>query len=260
MGVYRPSYVANIESDLVVEKVSNSCEAERKLNGDYPITAITEKFFDMSSINFSDTPYLKIKSLPDAVRSNPDKYLLPLDIVHRGVHFGVYLGEFCDPSSKNFNIGSNSGSALLLSSLFASSSLSSSSSPFSLFASASASSSSSSVLGSNDKKVIRFHPKVPFKKKDIIIRHIAKAISYDSAQTSSINILFRVTYNSCLSLTEQIEMTNRILDDLTSSYSYEKGRIERYIQESESNRNYTCSKYRIEQEKFQERIIVYPKD
>jgi len=50
------------------------------------------------------------------------------------------------------------------------------------------------------------------------------------------------------------------LDDLTSNYSYEKNKIEQYIREAENNRYYTRSKYQIEQEKFQERIGVYPKD
>ena len=55
-------------------------------------------------------------------------------------------------------------------------------------------------------------------------------------------------------------MENRKLDNLTSNYSYEKERIERYIGQVENNRNYTRSKYQIEQEKFQERVVVYPKD
>ncbi|CAI2189865.1 9464_t:CDS:2 [Funneliformis geosporum] len=48
-------------------------------------------------------------------------------------------------------------------------------------------------------------------------------------------------------------------DNLTSNYSYEKGKIEQYIQEAESNRNYIRSKYQIEQEKFKGVIAVYPK-
>ena len=50
------------------------------------------------------------------------------------------------------------------------------------------------------------------------------------------------------------------LDGLTPSYSWEKSKIEQYIQEAKNNHSYTRSKYQIEQEKFQERIEVYPKD
>ncbi|MEG7978445.1 MAG: hypothetical protein NY202_00540 [Mollicutes bacterium UO1] len=52
------------------------------------------------------------------------------------------------------------------------------------------------------------------------------------------------------------------LDDLTttSNASYEISRINDFIRQAESNRSYNRSKYQIEQEKFQERIEVYPKD
>ena len=49
-------------------------------------------------------------------------------------------------------------------------------------------------------------------------------------------------------------------DDLTSNYSYEKGKIEQYIREAENNRNYTRSRDQIKDEKFEERIVIYPKD
>jgi len=59
---------------------------------------------------------------------------------------------------------------------------------------------------------------------------------------------------------EKMRNQSSKLDNLTFSYSYEKGRIEQYIREAESNYSYTCSKHQIEQEKFKERIEVYPKD
>ena len=67
-------------------------------------------------------------------------------------------------------------------------------------------------------------------------------------------------YSPNAPLTERIEKESRRLDELTYNYNYEKGRIEQYVQEAENNRHYACSKYQIEQEKFEERIIVYPKD
>jgi hypothetical protein len=75
-----------------------------------------------------------------------------------------------------------------------------------------------------------------------------------------IGINIAVINSEFYSLEKRIEIENRKLDDLTSNYSYEKGRIEQYIREAENNRSYTRSKYQIEQEKFQERVEVYPKD
>jgi hypothetical protein len=61
-------------------------------------------------------------------------------------------------------------------------------------------------------------------------------------------------------LTNKLKDSSSKLDNLTSNYFYEKGRIEEYIQSSERSRSYTRSKYQIEQEKFQERIEVNPED
>ena len=67
------------------------------------------------------------------------------------------------------------------------------------------------------------------------------------------------TMNRLNNLKDKIRLNSDWLDSLTSSYSYEKGKIEQYIRETENNRSYTRSKYQIEQEKFEERIVVYPK-
>jgi hypothetical protein len=93
--VYRPSYVANIEDDLVIERVSNLDEVERKLNGNYPITAILNESIPENSISLclGHLPYVNREDLPSNVRNNPDKYLLPLDTIQRGVHYGVYIGD-----------------------------------------------------------------------------------------------------------------------------------------------------------------------
>jgi hypothetical protein len=134
--------------------------------------------------------------------------------------------------------------------------------------------------------VFCFHSQIPYKRKDTIIRHIAKTIGRYSYNLISNNCEHLVKgcvfglndsgqvgfmvggfYNMALDplkafpLSVRIEMENRRLDNLTSNnYYYEKERIERHIREAENNHSYTRSKYQIEQEKFQERIVVYPKD
>jgi len=278
--VYRPSYVANIGDDLIIKRVSDSYEAERKLNGDYPITAVTEMFSDSLIPGLgNDDLYLQRELLPYNAINNPDKYILPLDIVKRDIHFGVYLGngwvahltgkgvgegtrfdtwyKFCNPSSSS-----------------------------NFFSSSSSSSSSSKAYP------IRCHPIVPFKRKEKIIRHIAKAISHNYGRCFC--HLYNPAINNCehfakrcvfghnsssqarnfsgpftfqleaisniSSLTQRIESDGRNLDSLNYNYSYEKGRIEQYIREAENNRSYTRSKDQIEEEKFEERIVVYPKD
>ena len=61
-------------------------------------------------------------------------------------------------------------------------------------------------------------------------------------------------------LEENMIQQNVELDNLTFSYSKEKKAIEKYIIQAEDNHSYTKSKKQIDEEKFQERIIVYPKD
>ena len=63
-----------------------------------------------------------------------------------------------------------------------------------------------------------------------------------------------ITYSAMM------ESTSKKFDDLTSSYSAEKERIEKYINQAESNRAYTRPRGQIEEEKFETRIEVYPKD
>ena len=61
-------------------------------------------------------------------------------------------------------------------------------------------------------------------------------------------------------LEARISTQVRKFDELTYNYSSEKERIERYINQAKNNHSYTRSKYLIEQEKFETRIEVYPKD
>lgn len=263
--IYRPSYVSNIDSDLLIEKVSNPYEIERGFNGDYPVKSLLD-----NKVNFeSPVPRLDYllcinhKDLPYDVRSNPEKYILPLDIISResGIkHFAIYLGnewvahltgkddgtkfdswhKFCNPDGSSRSL-------------------------FSSF--------SSSGLGSGDITV--HHPKIPFKEKSNVIRHVAKAVScnygkktYDFAFNNCEHLA-----NSCVlgvkdslqslfstSTTRRLEVDDKWLGNLTSNYSYEKGKVEQYISEAERKRCYNHAQYRIEQEKFQERIEVNPKD
>jgi hypothetical protein len=62
----------------------SASEAERKLNGDYPITAIeSERNLEVVSVMLSLLTCVSSKELPNGARNNPDKYILPLDIVKR---------------------------------------------------------------------------------------------------------------------------------------------------------------------------------
>ncbi|KLL02098.1 MAG: hypothetical protein MRERC_4c040 [Mycoplasmataceae bacterium RC_NB112A] len=291
----RPSYVANIESDLMIEKASNISEVEQGLNSDTPIVGMSSRneniFVNSFKDNFVALSSIKEKKLPYDVKNNPDKYLLPFDIIKRSSalwfdHYGIYIGnswvvhlpgggeptqfdtwyKFCNPDS------SSSGS--------------------------SNSSSSSSEGGSGPITV--YHPKIPFKVKTDIIRHVAKVVSYnygrysynkvgnncehltkrcvlginESRQTENhdaavgFSIFSMFSKKSASSYGEKvffnlgmrIKKNNKELDELTYNYSSEKERIKRCIREAENSRSYTCSKYQVEQEKFEARIEVYPKD
>lgn len=59
---------------------------------------------------------------------------------------------------------------------------------------------------------------------------------------------------------EELRSQRDYLDNLTFSYYYEKDKIVEHINKAENNRSYTRSKYTIENERFQERIEVYPKE
>jgi len=299
---YRPSYVANIESDLVIEEVSNASEVENKLNGEYPGVAL--KAVDIFTEIINRKFCVRWKSLPYDAKNNPDRYILPLDIVTRPIndslnHYAVYLGNkwvaelpghestkfvswdrFCKGSSGGFSSSSSSGSG---------------------------------IIG-------LVHPQMLFKRKENIIRHIAKTINHGyggchchfyNAATNNCESLVnywilgfsRPTQGSNLaggiimggapelimgslsllgptpsstannfktffsSLTEMgfpseasvIRQSERF-ENLASSFSSEKERIEDCIRNSENNRSYTRPKYQIEQEKFETRIEVYPKD
>jgi hypothetical protein len=300
--VYRPSYVSGIENDVAIKKVNISAsEVERKLNGDYPILAMissenmslpgSDVEFIIPSI-LIDWPFVYIDSLPSDAKYNPDKYILPLDIIKRksdiGYHFAIYLGNEWVVHFTGKNSSSSQGEGTKFDTWYTfcnSSGSSGSSRSFS-------SSSSSSNSESGNKTITRYHPQIPFKSKDKIIRHIAKVVScgygrysynfflnncehlvnhcvfnLDSSSqverssftpVSAMSFLFKDTI--FVPPLEKMENWSNYLDNLTSSYSYEKGRIEQYIREADNNRSYTRPKYQIEQEKFQERIVVYPKN
>jgi len=101
--------VNGIGNDIVIEKIDISAgESERRLNGDYPITAMESKrSFD--SLSFSEVLHSLLpdilggKILPYDAKNNPDKYILPLDIVIRKIagsggifnHYAIYVGNKC---------------------------------------------------------------------------------------------------------------------------------------------------------------------
>jgi len=260
--VYRPSYVNGIDSDVAIGEASNYYEVESKLNSDYPVTAVKN-----SSVSDS-IPYVSDKKLPSDVKDNPDRYLLPLDVVKKGIHYGVYLGNkwVVHVLGKGQNVKFDTWNVFC----------------------------SPGILGSSNSLGIeeamnRMHPLIPYKKNDIIIRHIAKIVSYESNKDSSYHFVF----NNCEHLVKRLvfgiddsqqvqwvaknfggDLGNAFnsisstinsnfkkpFDELTSNYSYEKGKVEQYIREAERNRCYNHAQYRIEEEKFQERIEVSPKD
>lgn len=305
--VYRPSYVSGIKDDVMIKRITGqvapglvaersssvASEAERDLNGDCPISGAAPPFESISS-DYTDEPYVRSGILPYDARNNPDKYVLPLDIVKRPInsrfdHYAIYVGnewvvelpgllesvKFV--TWKNFWDGGGS--------------------------------SSSSSSGSGRTKTV-YHPQMPFKRKHDIIRHIAKAIRHGYGDCGCHN--YNVGVNNCehfanacvlginnssqgigevglidvspfplnffntsrnfgsaiedgldainMPLNTRIRKCGRKFDDLTSNYYNEKERIERCINQAENNRSYTRSKYQIEQEKFEERIVVYPRD
>lgn len=295
--VYRPSYVRNIQNDVFIQRIEKgtlTTEVENKLNGDYPILAAASSLRS----DTLDKPFVRVWNLPSDAKYNPDKYILPFDVVKRessvGFHFAIYLGnnyvahltggggegtvfdtwyKFCNPNSGSSSSGSSSSSSASI--LFPFSSLSSSS--------------SSSSLGSssNNLEITAYHPLIPFKRKEEIIRHVAKVVScrYGSSSYEALSNNCEHLANNCvfgIHVSKQAEVaaklaesaavsmlvggpleevnSQRDLDNLTFSYYYERETILKHIKKVEDNRPYTRSKYQIEQEKFQERIEVYPKD
>jgi len=137
---------------------------------------------------------------------------------------------------------------------------------------------------SGDISLTVYHPLIPFKRKEEIIRHVAKVVScrygkhsYDFLKNNcehlANNCVFGIHASpqaevansvsigtSTLFSLEDIESQRDYLDNLTSSYYYEEEKILEYIEKAEDNLSYAHSKYTIENEKFQERIEVYPKD
>jgi hypothetical protein len=177
----------------VVKKVSISAsEAEANLNGSYPIF-VAEGSLSLEGVVLSNTlnnPLLS-KSYVNRkffylyeIKSNPDEYILPLDIVTRPInsnldHYAVYLGnkqvaelpgygltqiiswsEFCNPSSSSSGFSSSSSSG-------------------------------SGMMG-------LVHSRIPFKRKEIIVKHIDKAIRHGYGLCGC------HTYNSALNNCENL--------------------------------------------------------
>ena len=285
---------------IVVKKADISIsDAERKLNGNYPVVAISPRT-STSFLSVMNWPYLYKRSLPSDAKYNPDKYILPLDIVKRPInnefdHYAIYLGN---RQVAHFPGGGKPTQFDSWKEFHSPSSHGSSSSLYRVFDFINPLNLNNSNSPRSDDEIVLYHPQIPFKRKEEIIRHIAKAIScgygrnsYDikinncehivkrcilgidfspqAASYSGIVItpmdIFRLvrTIDSITdksALEERITLESNKLDDLASSYSYEKNRIVTILRETEDNRFYTRSKDQIEKEKFKERIEVYPKD
>ncbi|MDR1670321.1 MAG: lecithin retinol acyltransferase family protein [Spiroplasmataceae bacterium] len=284
---YRPSYLERVGSDIFFSKSSN-LYLETKLNSEYPVTAMenTNENFLANELIIK-WPYVYEKDLSSDVKYNPDKYLLPFDVVKRPTslrkdHYAIYLGDewVAHLTGKDSSSSGEGGTKF---------------DTWNKFCNPDSSSSSfSNSSGSNGGMVTLYHPQIPFKRKNEIIRHVSKVISYNYGShsydlfsnncehlakscvfgleqspqaalweiSSPLNVLsgVRRSTNTMKDLTNKLKDSSSKLDNLTSNYFYEKGRIEEYIQSSERSRSYTRSKYQIEQEKFQERIEVNPED
>nr|CAG8443269.1 13405_t:CDS:10 [Entrophospora candida] len=224
---YRPSYVSEIEDDIIVKKVYNASEAEDVY-----------------------------------VSRNPDNYLLPLDVIRKErdwySHFAVYLGG----SSASLGYSSGSFASGISSSSLGLGSLASGSFVSSGISSSSALSNSSNSSSWNNNYVFPFaNALFPTEKKNynasyrncehfanriVFGINISKQVSDALDNRRSFNLKDEVSTGgaSCHSPSFR---------NLTSSdCSYETNRIERYAQEAENNRSYTRPKYRIEYEKFEE--------
>ena len=75
---------------------------EEKLNGRFSVVAVApERGSLLHCYN-----YLHWKNLPNDVKDNPDKYILPLDIVYRPIdsnfnHYGIYSQTWDNPYCDN---------------------------------------------------------------------------------------------------------------------------------------------------------------
>jgi hypothetical protein len=97
---------------LITKRTYDINEAESNLNGHHPILAVAPSYGSFS--DFVTSPYVTVKDLPSEAKYNPDKYILPLDIIRidRGSfsHFAVYIGngQVCNylNSGVSFDFGS----------------------------------------------------------------------------------------------------------------------------------------------------------
>lgn len=316
--IYRPSYTNDdfIYSDVIVKRIYDIGETERDLSSYHPISAVAPNYGSFN--DFVTWPYVVVKDLPSDGKYNPDKYILPLDIVkiNRGSysHFAVYLGnkQVCNylNSGTSFDFDSGGTQFDTWNKLVGLDDYSTNYAAYvaggaaatgmgGVFALSSAVASSPS-WGTSGGVITIYHPRIPFKRKSEIIRHMAKAIDTQYGKKTWDNIVFpyfnslvpteKKNYNwsvrNCEHLTNRLVLGINIstqvdssrnfnlrsevfnsgtssqapsFDDLTSSdCSYEKNKINNYIQQAESNRTYTRPKYQIEQEKFTARIEVRP--
>ncbi|RIA86060.1 hypothetical protein C1645_829859 [Glomus cerebriforme] len=288
--VYRPSYVESIEDDLLIRKFpgygikNKTRKLEKKIHSENPILAVMSN----SEISIKDIIDFSVSQteLPSEAINNPDNYLLPLDIVSRPIgmtglrHFAIYLGNemvvhltgkeegtICESWHKFYKPKPASFFSFL--SFFTSS--------------------SSSILGGSGK-LTRHHPKISFKKKDVIIEDIAEAVTISHGKGK-----YTITENNCehfvnmcvlgINRSGQIdgkrwnrsfwlyeELKNEAKTKFSSSShknptenrtrlaekNRNKKHIESCIQKAENNRKYTRSKYQINQERFDTRIELRP--
>ncbi|RHZ35222.1 hypothetical protein [endosymbiont GvMRE of Glomus versiforme] len=173
--VYRSSYAGEIESDLIVKTINGNDRdrIRRELSSDNPILALAPTSNWISVGEIIKSPYVNIKTLPSEAKNNPDRYILPLDIVKRPIgtsgfyHFAIYLGDKWVVHITGKEEGVNFDS-------------------WYNFCNPSGGSSSSAGLGSGT--ITKYHPVVPFKQYEIVYPHIANAIasSYGKARSKRI--------------------------------------------------------------------------
>ncbi|WNE40637.1 MAG: hypothetical protein mread185_000094 [Mycoplasmataceae bacterium] len=188
---YRPSYLSNIDSDVVIQKSSSSnYEIERRLNSEHPIVAFEEDFLNYLMIKW---PYVFEKNLSSDAKYNPDKYLLPFDLVKRPIgwgkdHYAIYLGNewVAHLTGKDSSSSGEGGTKFDTWGKFCN-------------PDSSSSSSSSSSSGSNGGAITLYHPRIPFKRKSEIIRHTAKVVSYNYGRYS-----YDMLSNNCEHLAKNV--------------------------------------------------------
>lgn len=288
--IFRPSYakcsrIGMIGNDLLAKEInfSDKDRIRKELSGDNPILAVAPTSNRVSFSEIVNYPYVDVRKLPDEAKSDPDSYILPLDIVKRPIgtsgyyHFAVYLGDrqvvhitgkeegakfdswynFCNPrgGSSSFSSSSGSGSGI----------------------------------------ITKYHPIVPFKQYEIVYKHIANAVasnygkkrSYSKAEfmlglagqdeydyywnncetfaneiVFGINISYQARGNNAqFSLNGLIESTTSKLGSLSrnsGTYQTSFNRALDYMGKAQKNRTYSRSQELTKDEYFDEYVEVQP--